>query len=370
MADLNNIKFKILVAPLDWGLGHTTRCMPIIYELISNKVEVLLAGNTTQQAILSQEFPDCKFLPLEGYNVTYSQFQNGFAWQIARQIPKIAKAIKNENNWLKRIIAQEQINGVISDNRFGLFSKNISSVFITHQLHIKTTMGKSADALLQAFNYKKIKNFNLCWVPDFKEVKNLGGELSHPEKMPPIQCEYIGPLTRMKAQRPTPIKDHLLIVLSGPEPQRSIFEKLITEQLQTYKGTAVFVRGLPNAKEHISNLPGVSVFNHLNKDRLQEEMLKAAFIICRSGYSSVMDINALCAKSILVPTPGQTEQEYLAAQLMKKGLAVSCHQKDFDLLKMLEKASSFNYSGFIKTNNSLLQNAVKNFVANCYAAKS
>lgn len=356
---------NILVAPLDWGLGHTTRCIPVIECLLENGANVILAGNGIQQAILTAEFPQCRFLPLAGYNVTYSKKAAGFAGAIAKQIPAIATAVKAEQHWLQQTVDNEKIDGIISDNRFGLYSKKVPAAFITHQLLIKNGLGKTAERLMQHFNYRQIEKFDYCWVPDFEGIQNLGGELSHPAKMPKISLRYVNPLTRMIPKPVQKIKNRLLVTLSGPEPQRTLFEELLLPQLNAYKHEVVLVRGLPASTLPIKANANIKIFNHLNKEALNEELVKADYVICRSGYSSVMDINAVRAKTIMVPTPGQTEQEYLAKYLYEMGFAVTATQKNFLLSTLLHHAQNFNYSGFIQAGHPLPNVAVKAFLHEC-----
>lgn len=365
MPGLQSSMPNILVAPLDWGLGHATRCIPIIYALIESGAKVVLAGNDIQKALLLGEFPQYKFINLKGYNVKYARRKSKLLWQLAKQLPGIKAAVQYENDWLKDIITKEKIDGVISDNRYGLYHESVPCVFITHQLMIKNPLGIVGNKVVQFFNYKRIKKFDRCWIPDYAGIPGLSGDLAHPVKMPDIAYEYIGSLSRMRPDVFEKKTNHILIMISGPEPQRSIFEQIIFRQLPFYKGTATVVRGLPADKEISTGLPNVIVHNHLSKDLLNVEMCKAEYIICRSGYSSVMDINTVCAKSILVPTPGQTEQEYLGKYLMQNSFAMSCCQSHFNLQQVLEKAKSFSYSGFINEQPQLLKNAVAGFLADC-----
>ncbi len=337
-------KLRVLVAPLDWGLGHTTRCIPIISELLKNDVEVIIAGNENQQVLLKQEFPHCTYIYLEGYNVKYAASARKLFFKMLMQIPRILSAMSKENKWLKKTIKDYQIDAVISDNRYGLYHKKTPSVFITHQLLIKNPLGSFVEKFLQKINYRQINRFHQCWIPDFEDHPNLAGDLSHPQKIPKIPTYYIGPLTRMKKLETSIDNNHLLIILSGPEPQRTVFENLIFEQINSFPETATIVRGLPSEMEGLPKTAvNINIYNHLDSYHLNKEMCKAAFVFCRSGYSSVMDIHAVGAKSVLVPTPGQTEQEYLAHYLMKNHFAVSGSQHQFDLFQMIEKAKEFEY---------------------------
>ena len=339
---------KLLIAPLDWGLGHTTRCMPVINDLLKNDCEVWLAGNEIQEKILRKEFPGLQFLPLDGYNIKYGSA--GLRQKLLLQIPSILKSIKKENKWLDQQVKLHGFEVVISDNRFGLYNQNIHSIFITHQLKIKSDFGKWSERVLQNWNYKFINRFNECWVPDEAGEDNLAGELSHPEKMPEIPFTYIGHLSRFQKINVEEDKSHLLIIISGPERQRTIFENKIVDSIAHYPGTATIVRGLPAEKNILPSTNSIRFFNHLSAAELNEEAMRAEFIISRCGYSTIMDIAALKKKSILVPTPGQTEQEYLADHLYKKSFAFTVAQKHFDLLKNFEAAKSFNYKNLTLRN--------------------
>ena len=335
---------KLLVAPLDWGLGHATRCVPVIRDLLNNNCEVWLAGEGAQEKLLREEFPSLAFLPLKGYRIKYAK--NGLTGKILLQIPSILNSIKEENKWLKEQLGKFGFEGVISDNRYGLYHEKIFSVFITHQLYIKSSLGKWSEKILQQWNYKFINRFHECWVPDEEGENNLAGELSHPAKLPKVPVKYIGALSRLSSSSPLKdeaIKGHLLIILSGPEPQRTILENKVVDQIVNYPATATIVRGLPGEKDIIPSTNTIHFYNHLSSEELNNEAMKAEFIISRSGYSTVMDIAALRKKSILIPTPGQTEQEYLGDHLMKKQFSFCLDQNSFSLLKNVEEARNFEY---------------------------
>ena len=336
-------KPRILVAPLDWGLGHATRCIPIILELLKQDCEVLLAGEGAQETLLKKEFPQLHFLPLKGYRINYSISGGGLLWRMMSQIPQIKKTIRHERQWLRDVVKEHQIDAVISDNRYGLYHKTVFSVFITHQLLIKTYWGGWTEKMLQKKNFRYINHFSECWTPDNENENNLAGILSHPGKKPEIPLQYIGWLSRVEKKNTATEKDHLLFLLSGPEPQRTIFENIIVQQVAHYNGTATIIRGLPNISTMIPSTNSLKFYNHLPADELGKEMERAEFIIARSGYSTIMDLVKLQKKSILIPTPGQTEQEYLADHLSKKSFAVTCPQKEFSLDDILAKAKGFSY---------------------------
>lgn len=340
---------RILVVPLDWGLGHATRCIPIIRELLAQNCEVWLAGEGAQEQLLKAEFPDLPFLHLPGYNIDYAKTKRGLVWKMISQVSKINRTIRYEQQWLKQVIDEYKFDTVISDNRYGLYHSSIPCIFITHQLLIKSSVGKWTERLLQKKNYHYINKFSACWIPDFADKDNLAGELSHPSIKPIVPVHYIGLLSRFDKNNPanndtSAKKDHLLIMLSGPEPQRSIFEEKIIADISHYNGTATIVRGLPGSASLIPSTNMLKFYNHLSADDLLVEMQKAELIIARSGYSSIMDIMALQKKSILIPTPGQTEQEYLGKYLMEKRMAICLAQKDFSLNAALTESGNFDYT--------------------------
>jgi len=333
---------KLLVAPLDWGLGHATRCIPVIKAFQQSGGEIWLAGEGQQEVLLKTEFPELPFLPLKGYRVKLTG-KNTTAGLLL-QIPSILRSIWAEHKWLDEQVKEKGFDVVLSDNRYGLYTKHAHCIFMTHQLTIKSPLGKWAEQFLQSLNYSYINRFNECWVPDGENKHSLAGELSHPKKFPAIPVRYIGTLSRFEQRPGAPIIDHLLIILSGPEPQRSRFESMILDQLSAYRGTATLVRGLPSATDVIPSTDRISIVNHLPSSRLNEEMGKASWIISRSGYTTIMDIVTLNKKSLLVPTPGQSEQEYLARYLHKKKIIYTVSQNNFSLEENLAALRVFDFS--------------------------
>lgn len=245
--NINNSGKRVLVAPLDWGLGHATRCIPIIYSLLAQNFEVIIAAEGASKNLLKTEFPDVVFTHLKGYNITYSSKGSLLPLRILLQFPGLLRSVFAEHLWLKKIIKAYNINLVISDNRLGLFHKKIPCIYITHQLQIKTGH-LFTEWLAQKLHYFFINKYTNCWVPDNKDNNNLAGALSHPKKLPAAIVKYIGPLSRFE-KKTTSKKYDLLVLISGPEPQRSIFETILLDQLKNFSGNTLLVRGLPGTKE-------------------------------------------------------------------------------------------------------------------------
>lgn len=336
---------KILIVPLDWGLGHATRDIPLIREMLNAGCQVFIAAEGKHAALLQQEFPQLTVLPLPGYRIQYAQKGQFFGLKIIQQIPKIYRAIQYEQRWLKKIVAEYQINAVISDNRFGLYHKNIPTVFITHQLLIKTPFGGWIERTLQKINYRFINKYSACWIPDFAGSNNLSGELAHPAQLP-AHTTYIGCLSRFEQKAGVEKKYDLLVLISGPEPQRSNLEKMILDQIKSLSITALIVSGKPGTPQHEEVAPGVTQINHLNASELNDAMLASDMVLSRSGYTTLMDLAKLNKKAILIPTPGQSEQVYLGEFLMEKGYFYSLPQERFNLKTALDEASRFPFRSF------------------------
>ncbi|MFP4844881.1 glycosyltransferase [Winogradskyella sp. PE311] len=331
-------KKRILVAPLNWGLGHATRCMPIINALLANNFEPVIASDGYALSLLKKEYPNLQFFELPSYNITYAKKGNSFKIKIVKDSPHLLKTIKREKKAIQELTKSEDISGIISDNRFGVRQKHIPSVFITHQLRV---LSGNTTWLSSKFHQKIISKFDQCWIPDHRGKNNLSGELGHVKDYQ-SSLKYLGPLSRFKKQK-LPLRYNLLIILSGPEPQRTYLEEKLFIQLENYKGKVCFVKGILESEQKKFEKNNITVYNYMTSVELEKALNKCEMVLSRSGYTSLMDYAKLEKKAFLIPTPGQFEQEYLAKKLQSEGIAPSCNQKLFkiEMLKDIE-----NYSGF------------------------
>ena len=331
---------RILLSPLDWGLGHAARYIPLIRAFQQQGCEVVLAADGAAAALLSVEFPDIRIVHLQGYGIRYSE-GSSLVGSMLRQLPGILRSINYEHQWLNSLLLQEQFDLIISDNRPGFWNKQVPCIYITHQLLIHSGKGKWLNRLLQQLHSRYIKNFHAVWVPDLPGNENLAGELSHPSK-PIIHPTYIGLVSRLQ---PTTVTQQyeLMVLLSGPEPQRTILETKLLDQLQTFNRAVLFVRGLPNNTTTLAAPANITVHNHLPALQLQEVMASSKLIICRSGYTTLMDLTRLQKKAVLIPTPGQPEQEYLATYMQEQSIFPFLSQQEFVLANALNIAASFPY---------------------------
>ena len=327
------LKKNILVAPLNWGIGHATRCIPIIRKLQEHNFNVIIASSGRSLELLIQEFPNQDFIKIDDYNIKYFSFLP-MAISILIQIPKILLSIKKEHAQLKSIINDFKIDGIISDNRYGMYSEEIPSVFITHQLEIQTPIFRS---FIKKINHKLIGKFSECWVPDF-ETNGIAGKLSHTTNTT-INYKYIGPLSRFTKKK-SEIKYDILAIISGPEPQRSILEKNLIRELKLHKNKSLLLQGKPE-KKHTDKINNLTIKSHLSSEELNLAMIESRLIICRAGYSTIMDLFKLQKNAVLIPTPGQTEQEYLSKYLSESRYFKSINQNKINLKNLIVTTQKF-----------------------------
>ena len=331
-------KKRIIVAPLNWGLGHATRCIPIINALIAHNFEPVIASDGVALELLKKEFPKYQSIELPSYNITYAKKAKSFKMKLLKDSPHLLKTIKKEKKYIEAIVENENISGIISDNRFGVRRKQIPSVFITHQLRV---LSGSTTWLSSKLHQKIISKFNECWVPDHIGTKNLSGNLGHIEGYQHT-VKYLGPLTRFK-KLDLKIKYNLLVLLSGPEPQRTYLEEKLINELKNYKGKVLFVKGKIESEQQKEVLGNFTIYNFMTSSELEVAINESELVLSRSGYTTIMDLAKLEKRVFFIPTPGQFEQQYLAEKMKNEGIAPSASQEKFNI-KMLAKSE--DYSGF------------------------
>ena len=358
-------KQRILVAPLDWGLGHATRCTPLIDRWLSEGHEVIVASNGRSAAWLKQRYPQLEVLTdIPDYAVTYPA-NGSLSVHFAKHLFRLLRVVREENNWLKNLVESRSIQGVYSDNRYGLYHERIPCTLITHQLYVRVPWW--AKTLVSGLLNRYFKRFQSIWVPDYANGKTLSGALSHAGSWDD-KVSYIGPLSRMTRLCSEPktnetneakeakqaIEDmedlalskgkvpersqrgEIVALLSGPEPSRTAFEQQLRQLLADMHRPALLVLGKPD--EQLYEQSGqLTCVNHLPDEALADALKRAPLVICRSGYSTLMDLDAIGVRALLVPTSGQTEQEYLANYHEQQGNHYRVEQKHLttDILRSL-----------------------------------
>ncbi|MBK6931463.1 MAG: glycosyltransferase [Saprospirales bacterium] len=279
---------RVLVAPLNWGLGHATRCIPLIRELECLGAQVFLASDGVALHLLRAEFPHLTAFELPSYRIRYQT--TNMIRNIGPQLPRILWAVRREQWETARLVLAHGIQGVLSDNRYGCFSRRAHCVLLSHQLHLRIPgIGLSwpANGVLRL----ALSKFDALWVPDVAEAPGLSGQLSHGAPVHPV-THYAGILTRMRAYECEPGYD-VAVVLSGPEPQRSILEQRLLEQAISMPHKFIFVQGQTQAKKHYYAADNVEVVSYLTSRDLNDVLMASKVVVSRSGYSSVMDLAGL-----------------------------------------------------------------------------
>lgn len=346
---MNNTR-TILVCPLDWGLGHATRCIPLIESYLNQGHRVVLAGYGDSLQLLKNEYPSLEFHHLNGFRVNYSSHKHLW-WKLAWQLPNFLWHKKLEHYRLKTLVRIIRPHLIISDNRYGIHHNGVKSVIITHQLNPQVPIylwpiGRLAASIL----HRWIMCFDECWVPDFAD-RRLSGNLSKPFRENP-KIRYIGPLSRftmVHAQSSqtdssliVPDKPFIAAVVSGPEPQRTVFANMLMRQLPQVNYPSVLVLGMPSDCDEVRHIGSLRIVPHLGSLQMKALLQQSELVVCRSGYSSVMDLWVLGKKALLIPTPGQTEQEYLATHLGKTSLLFIVPQDRSDIASYITKSMRYN----------------------------
>lgn len=333
----NSLHKRILLSPLNWGLGHASRLIPIIKYLEAQGHTCIIGAELRSADLLRKAFPHLTHENLPGFNVLFSSGE--IQWiNLLFQIPKFLYWKRKENRITKKIIHKHHIELIISDNRYGVKNKLVPSIIITHQ---------TSPCLGPVFSFLRpmmtkiignwIRSFDQCWIPDINKTLPISGILS--ESVPFSNNTYrIGLLSRLN---PSILKRDLndkipstdiLVILSGPEPHRSKLEQSIVKRFKNDHFKVILLQGKPELNAKNKQIGKITLIPHCTDSQLYYLMVKSALIICRSGYSTIMDLFAVNRKAILIPTPGQYEQEYLAQHLTQNFGFTSMRQNDLALM--------------------------------------
>ena len=339
----------ILISPLDWGLGHASRCIQVIQELLKAGHKVTIAGYGRSLILLQKEFPNLDSVDLKGFSPSYSK-TGKMVLHLFLLLPRFIGTIFREHYDLKSLLKLYDFDGIISDNRYGLWNKQVKSILITHQVMVKTPGWlKFAEYPIYLISRLMISRFDECWIPDYEQSPGLSGDLSHKYPLPK-NAKFIGPLSRFNSPEASSEKKagerKIVVVISGPEPQRSIFEDLVSRQLLELNQPGTILSGKPESGNQSTFKDKLAILSHLPTPEMSELISTSTLVICRSGYSSIMDLHVLGSKALFVPTPGQTEQIYLAELHQQSGEVMWSKQETLNLKADIEEA--LKYPGFNK----------------------
>lgn len=337
---------RVFISPLNWGLGHSTRDIPIINELLSHGHEVTIGTSGNALALLKRECPECNFILFKDYPAPYSA-SRFFLPKFVASIPILLRALARERKKLDQILADNKFDLIISDNRMGVYSNRIPSYFITHQLRF------SLPSYLYPFEMLTIPvnsffhiKYDGVIVPDVApNGNNLSGKLCRSNLDATNQrVYYAGILTSAKKKQVDEDLDFLIIV-SGPEPQRTKLEEIILKQVQKLPGEKVVLLGSPQKERHEKLDEHTTVHSYISTEEKADLMNRSRFMIARSGYTTMMEIAELDKKhGLFTPTPGQTEQEYLSRYYARQGWFLSRSQYRIKLPE--DTHAAMQYRGF------------------------
>lgn len=341
---MHRTRKKVLVCPLDWGWGHAVRMIPIISLLDqSPEIQVVLGVSGQSGQILQETFPGLKTVDMPSPRIAYSEGRSQIG-KVVRQLPHFLITTIREHDRLRRLVREEDIRCVISDNRYGLFHKKVISVLVIHQVRLKLPRKlKVLELLINYLQSQCFKRFDRVWIPDRQGRHSIAGDLSVPYSSN-VRYHHVGLLSRFWLSKATVRSSHIdyaiLVILSGPEPQRTILENMLTGQLQKLDQSVLFIRGiidetLPAAATNILFL------SRMKPVDMASAVARSGMVICRSGYSSIMDLIAAGKRALLIPTPGQPEQEYLAKTMQKKGYFFYQHQDKLDIPYALKVSGNY-----------------------------
>lgn len=325
---------KVLVAPLDWGLGHATRSVPVIQKLLDLGAEVSLGVSGGTGAFFAEAFPKLRQFELPSYGIVYPKHGFEMPLWLLSNLPRIWGVVKREHELTEALVGREKFSAVLSDNRFGCYSRAAKSVYMTHQLRIAfPAYARAFEQIGVEFHKRVMQHFDEVWVPDLAAAPGLAGRLSHLKAPSHKHLKFVGPLSRFQLDVPIPEaqpqkKFKYLGVVSGVEPARTDLERKLLAAFRELPGRHALLLGKPGRPELTRTEANVSVFAHLPTHEFAQAALAAERFVSRPGYSTVMDLCVLGADALFVPTPGQTEQEYLGHALEQAKLARCMRQAE------------------------------------------
>lgn len=345
---------KVIICPLNWGLGHASRCIPIAREFQNQNFEVIFASSGQSLSFLKREMPDSTFESLPDYGIKY--YHRIPIWlSIGLQFFKLLFSFSKEHRTIKHLVKKHNPDLIVSDNRPGAYHSGIKSIYISHQIKILDPLGKFHNMATWVHQHY-IREFNQLWIPDCENsTLSLAGELSHSNNIVPPP-KYLGHLSRLGVIKNAESPNHILVILSGVEPHRTKLEEIILEQIKSLQQYSFTILG-GKAQHDTSFNPSKNIVytSFANQQKMEQEIAKAELIICRSGYSTLMDLLGKNKKLLLIPGPGQTEQEYLAKRLP----VFHTQQKRLNLSKQIPLA--LNSPGLTMEASPLNTSLFKNF---------
>ncbi len=333
---------KILFAVASWGLGHATRDLPLIQRLLNCGHDVTIVSTDRALALLKHELGDrCSFLEWPDLPLTLSKSAPLFYAKFTLSLPLALRAIVAEHRALDELLSSRRFDRVVSDSRFGIRSDKVSSFQVSHGLRfIAPRRNRLVEIGMEYIYHRCFGRQARFVVPDFAS-NGLSGALSHGLRfVSPQRVSYIGILSGIN-QVETDHNIDCYVSISGPEPQRTILQDIVLKQVNDVPGRVVVSLGKPEDAGRSWRQGSVEVHSYVNRIQQQVLMNRSRLIVSRSGYTTMMELAELGKTALLIPTPGQTEQEYLADLHYRSGNFYAVQQRKLDLPRDIERAHHF-----------------------------
>lgn len=333
---------RVFYAVLNMGLGHAARSLPIIRELTERGCEVLVGSNGRSLAFLQNELPELSFIETPAYDIEYARGALMIP-KLMVQIPGFLKQIKKETRFCADVVARYSPDIIFSDHCYGMYHPGVPSYMLSHQIYFAMPPGLNGlSGLISQFNFGYHRHYRKIVIPDFpgEDGGLLSGGLSriphHPEKY-----EFSGILSSLEEFKGEKSLN-ILVSVSGPEPQRTIFEEIVLKQIREVPGNKIVVLGKSESEDLLIDEPELKVYSHLPRSQMAKVINEARLIVSRPGYTTLMELVETGRKALFVPTAGQTEQQYLGKRMMQKKWFYSVHQNRLNLKRDIELAGDFS----------------------------
>ncbi len=357
-------KRKIFFAILDMGLGHATRSLPIVKKCIELEWQVIIGCSGRSLIFLEKEIPQASFVEMADYGLRYSE-KGVSVLRIMVKFPRLLCVILSEHKFIRQYIHENKVDIILSDHRYGCFSKEIPSFLLTHQLRfIAPKSIRYLEFLGVLFNNYFHCKYSAVIVPDTLQ-KNQGLISGDMSKITGEKAYYFaGILSSLSRQENLKNDIDVFISISGPEPQRTVLERIIRAQINDIPGKKVVALGLPESNFIEHTHPDIIIYHHLARTEMELFMNKSQIIISRSGFSTIMELAELTKKALFIPTPGQTEQFYLAERLYKNKWFYFVQQDKLNLRRDIPLA--LQYPGFPEMRTTAMSvDYIINLFTNC-----
>ena len=334
---------RVLFGTSAWGLGHATRDLILMKGLLDRGCSLTVVSTGNALRVIRGELGDAaRYLDWPDIPTTVARTKPGFYAKTVASIPRIIGTWHQERRHLDRLLRAERFDLIVSDHRNGLIRRDIPSYYITHSpRYIAPWRDPVMEAVMEWFLARWFSPVKGILIPDDEEG-GMSGEMSHNVRfIPREKLTYLGILSSVQRRDDLPQDIDYFITISGPEPQRTLFAERVLSQLDRLSGRIVVALGDPGGTAPPPPRDGIEIHPYLDRARQEEMLNRARLVVCRSGYTTLMELAELGKRALIVPTPGQSEQEYLAKTLRDRGIFYSVRQHELDLGRDTAIASSY-----------------------------